>query len=57
LAIAKGDEILFEGAYGFANLESNVPAKSETRYRAASVSKWFTATAAFKLVESGDLNE
>ena len=49
-------ELLFEGAYGWADLENRVPATVHTRYRTASVSKWFTATAAFALVAEDRLN-
>ncbi len=55
LLIAKGDKILKEKGYGFANLELQAPAKPETEYELASVSKPITATAIMLLVEEGKL--
>jgi len=55
LLVAKGDKILKEQGYGFANLEHRVPAKPETEYELASVSKPITATAIMLLVEEGKL--
>lgn len=39
-----------------ANLEHNIRATKTTRYRTASISKWFTATTAMILVNKGQLN-
>jgi len=55
LLIANGDKVLKEKGYGFANLEHKVPAKPETEYELASVSKPITATAVMLLVEEGKL--
>lgn len=55
IAVAKKGRITFSGAYGFADIEQNVPANENTLYRTASVSKWMTATATLMLVESGKL--
>ncbi len=56
LAVAWRGEVVFEGAVGHADLEQNVAATKHTRYRTASVSKWFTATAAMTLWEAGKLD-
>lgn len=40
IAIGFKDSIIFNKVYGIADLENNVPAKIETKYRTASVSKW-----------------
>lgn len=56
VAIGYKGEILFEGAFGLADLEHNVAATVETRYRSASISKWLTAAAGMKLVEQGKLD-
>ena len=56
LAVARHGAVVFEGAGGLADIEQQVPATSVTRYRTASISKWFTATAAMKLAESGKLD-
>jgi len=59
IAVGRKDKIIFSNAYGLADIENNVSAKPQTKYRIASISKWFTASAAMSLVESGtlDLNE
>ena len=51
--VARGGRILFEQSYGMANEERKVPNSSKTRYRIASVSKPFTATAVLQLQERG----
>ena len=56
IAIGSKGRVVFEGAYGWADLENKVPATSKSRYRTASVSKWFTAIAAMKLAEAGKLD-
>ncbi len=55
IAVGYGDKIIFNKAYGKADIENNVSATPETRYRTASVSKWWTATAAMILVNQGKL--
>ncbi len=54
--ITRGDEILFERAYGSANLELDVPNQSETVFRIGSLTKQFTAAAVLQLQEQGKLN-
>ena len=56
IAVAHDGKVIFENAYGLADLENKVIATSQTRYRIASISKWFTATAAMMLVEQGKLD-
>lgn len=56
IAIARGGEIVYQGAFGYADLENQVRASNESRYRTASVAKWFTATAMMRLSESGKLD-
>lgn len=56
IAIGYKGEIIYEQAYGFSDLENNVLASPESKYRTASIAKWFTATAAMKLAESGHLD-
>ena len=51
--IAKQGKVIKHAAYGFSNLEHKVPAKIETVYELASVSKPITATAMMLLVEQG----
>ena len=54
--VASGDEIIYEGFYGYANWEHRLPNDSSTRFAVGSISKSFTAHIANALVESGDLD-
>lgn len=56
VAIGQRGEIIFEGAFGLADMENGVPATPETKYRSSSISKWLTATAAMMLAEQGRLD-
>jgi len=53
--LAQGDRILFEKAYGYADPQVRSPNRPETRFRAASLSKTFTAAAIEQLVAQGKL--
>jgi CubicO group peptidase (beta-lactamase class C family) len=53
LAVVKNGEIIWEEAFGLANLEKKVRATPETRYPIASSTKPFTATGLMILVERG----
>lgn len=53
--VARGDEVLFQGAYGVADLAYGVPNTVDTRFRIASLSKQFAATAIMLLEEEGKL--
>jgi CubicO group peptidase (beta-lactamase class C family) len=55
IAVAKGDQVWSIG-FGSADLERGVPVDSRSLFRTASISKWFTATAAMRLVEEGKLD-
>ncbi|MBL4870272.1 MAG: beta-lactamase family protein [Robiginitomaculum sp.] len=56
IAIGHKGEIVFENAYGYANIKSKTRATLQTQYRTASISKWFTGTATLKLVEQDKIN-
>jgi serine beta-lactamase-like protein LACTB, mitochondrial len=56
IAIGLKGKIIYEKAFGFADLENNIKATIETRYRTASVAKWWTSTLAFMLVNNGKLD-
>ena len=45
ILITKGDQILFQEAYGFADIENHIPLTTKTKLRIASVSKQMTAVA------------
>lgn len=53
---ASGDEVLYEGAFGDANMEWNIPNSPDTRFRIASITKQFTAALILQLVEEGKLD-
>lgn len=54
--IAKKGEVLLEKGYGIANIELNVPMKSEMVFRIGSITKQFTAMAVLQLVEKGQIS-
>ncbi len=56
IAVVEAGQIVYAGGYGFADLENQVPATAETRYRLASISKTFTAIAAMQLWQQGKLD-
>jgi len=53
--IAKGEVVLTRG-YGWANIETQLPATEKTPFMLASISKTFTGLAMMQLVESGNLD-
>ncbi len=53
---ARGNEVLFQQAYGLANRSYNVPNTVDTRFNLASAGKMFTAVAIARLVEEGQLS-
>lgn len=53
--VARGDKVLFSKAYGFANLEWDVPNTPDTKFRIGSLTKQFTAVLILKLEEEGKL--
>ncbi|HSL45036.1 MAG TPA: serine hydrolase [Anaerolineales bacterium] len=54
--VARGDEVLFQGGYGKADLELDVPNTPETVFRIGSLTKQFTAAAILQLQDQGRLN-
>lgn len=54
--IVKDQKVLWSKGYGFANVESRIPATSQTPYRIASLTKTFAATLVLQLVEQGRLD-
>jgi CubicO group peptidase (beta-lactamase class C family) len=55
VTIGTVDGQVFGRGYGLADLENSVPVTRDSVFRTASISKWFTATAAMRLVEEGSL--
>ena len=56
VAIIKNGEIIFSGAYGFADIESNILVNADTVFEYGSISKLFTWTSVMQLVEQGKLD-
>jgi CubicO group peptidase (beta-lactamase class C family) len=56
IAIARGSRVLLAKAYGFADLEHEVPASERTIYRIGSITKQFTAAAILRLAEQRKLS-
>ena len=54
--VAKDGAVVFSRAYGFANLEWQIPNTVDTRFRIGSTSKQFTAAAVLLLEEGGKLH-
>jgi D-alanyl-D-alanine carboxypeptidase len=55
ISIRKGDDTLFEGAYGLADRERAINNQLDTRFRIGSMNKMFTAVAVQKLAEARQL--
>jgi len=54
--VARGNEIVLDKGYGFANLEWDIPNSSSTKFRLGSITKQFTAASILLLEERGKLN-
>jgi CubicO group peptidase (beta-lactamase class C family) len=55
LAVVRNGKTIQVGAYGLSNVEHDVPARPETVYLLASITKSFTAMAVLMLVEEGKI--
>jgi D-alanyl-D-alanine carboxypeptidase len=53
--VAKNGKPLFNGFYGLADREKNLPNAMDTRFRIGSMNKMFTATAVLQLAQAGKL--
>ena len=56
VAVARGEELVFSKAFGFADLEFPVNADEDTLFRIGSITKQFTAAAILKLAERDKLS-
>jgi serine beta-lactamase-like protein LACTB len=56
VAVALNGQVIFRKAYGWADLENNVPATPDSLFRTASVAKPMTAVGALELAEQGKLD-
>jgi len=53
--IARNNNVLWQGVYGLANREKNVPVQPDTRFDIGSIAKAFTRVAIGQLLEQGTL--
>ena len=53
ILVAKGDQVLYENAFGLANRETNTPNQRDTKLNLGSMNKMVTAVAIAQLVERG----
>jgi CubicO group peptidase (beta-lactamase class C family) len=53
LLVARGNQVLVRSAYGFANRDTRLENRADTRFRIASVTEMFTAVAVLRLVQDG----
>lgn len=56
IGVVRGDETLFLGGFGYADLEARIPVTAQTVFYIASATKSFTGLAASILHERGDLD-
>jgi CubicO group peptidase (beta-lactamase class C family) len=54
--VAKHDKIIYERAFGMANMELGVPMQTDMLFSIASITKQFTAVAVLQLVQQGKLS-
>src|ERR1051325_2672251 len=54
--VAENGKVVYEGAFGMANMEWNIPNTPDTKFRLGSITKQFTATLILQLVEQGKIN-
>ena len=53
--LVSGDRLVWQTAFGYADLEDDRPVEADTVFRAASITKTFTATAVVQLRDAGAL--
>jgi CubicO group peptidase (beta-lactamase class C family) len=56
LCIREGENVVFNKAYGFADVDKNIAANRMTKYKIGSVTKTFTAVMIMQLIEEKKLN-
>ncbi|MEX2116709.1 MAG: serine hydrolase domain-containing protein [Bacteroidota bacterium] len=55
VALVHDQDLIYAHGFGFANIEDEKPATTQTMYRVASITKTFTATAVMQLRDQGKL--
>ena len=54
--VARGERVVYQGAFGYANREFEAPNTLQTRFNIGSITKTFTALAIAQLMEQGKLD-
>lgn len=57
IAIVKGDKVIYEGYFGYSNIETNTPVDENTHFYIASTTKAFFSAASLIAEYKGDLKE
>jgi CubicO group peptidase (beta-lactamase class C family)/D-alanyl-D-alanine dipeptidase len=56
IAVAVDNDVRYSNGFGMSDVENNVPARSTTKYRTASIAKPMTSTLVLRLVEMGAID-
>ena len=56
VCIREKGNVVFEKAYGYADVENNIAATAQTKYKIGSITKMFTAAVVFQLIEEKKLD-
>lgn len=56
VSIREKDKVVFEKAYGYVDIENNIKADENTKYKIGSITKMFTAAIVFQLIEEKKLS-
>ena len=57
ISIFANGNVVYESAFGYANIAQEIPATVKTKYRIGSISKTFTASIIMQLVQEGKLQK
>jgi D-alanyl-D-alanine carboxypeptidase len=56
VAIRKGGDLIYDKYIGFASAEKKIPNNESTKFRISSISRVFTVTIIFQLIEEGEIS-
>jgi len=57
VSVSMGNKVIYSNAFGLQDVEQNVPATTDTKYRIGSLAKLFTATTFIKQISKGIFRE
>ncbi len=55
ITMANDGKIIYQKAFGYANIDQKIPLSSDSRFRVGSITKMFTAALIFKAIEEGKI--